>query len=1280
MPIDWVVVGIIIAVVSGGLSYKAARDAQKQAKKAADAMAGVLINKESNIDAIPVIYGERRVGGTRVFVHTEGGDKNDYLYIALVLCEGEIESITNIEIDDRPITDPRYDGLYSYQLFYGTDDQAASSLLSETSKWGPAVAEDPNEYTLSGLAYIAIRLKWDQDQFSGIPDITALVKGKKVLDPRTNTVGWSDNPALCILDYLRNERYGKGLPDANLDWVVSSTTQGSFNVAAEDIESFTVTPYSGGPSGLQLFKCNAVVDTDDPIFQNLEKLLLCCRGFLPYQNGRYSLYIDQAVDAIDYSIQLNESQILDGISIQSEKKEDKFNRVICKFPNPETKYQPDQAIWPTASDLDGNGDSYEDLFLAEDDDEVLVDEIDLEHITNFYAARDFARIFCLRSRNALRVAFTATSEAIDARVGDVISITHDTPGWINKPFQVESISLKYDGTVDLQCVEYDSTLYAYDAASEETTYADTDLPDPFDVDAPTVFAATPGAEVLSDGSINSYVDLTWTASQDAFVSYYEVKVIGNQPSFDKQSFYEETTATAIRFNGLTSGLDYTAKLRAVNTLGVRSGEVSVNFTAVGDDIAPGAPTNVTAQGGLQKVDVFWTNPTDKDLAYVEVKRSGNSTESNAVIVGRSAGNSYTDPRPRGTANYWYWVRSVDTSGNKSATSDTSGWTAAADNPATTLQLANDDFADGIIDFSFFSAGFQSDFTALEGDVVAVESDVSSIDTRLTSAEGTISGQATAISGLQTSVASNDSDITSLSQSLTSLTTTVGNNTTGISSNLASINGVSAQYSVNIDNNGYISGINLISSGIGQGGTPTSAFIVNADQFAIGTTITGQTTVYPFVVYTTAQSVTLPDGTTTTLDAGVYMQFASIGELVANQITTGYFNLANADGMHIRQGKTSPSTSGNGFWLGNESDGSGGQDAKFYIGTSSNYMYFDASLGNPLTASGITVQATDGTVLLDSGGLRSSQGSNLLYNGSFTNGSDGWSTNGSVAFNPTLARAYTDAGEYIQSQQNIQVSPNEPLYIYSDFYGASGYGQIIFYKSDGTTFTQTTISGSLWAPNAAASQQFRVAKIDYPSYSGNPYVYAVARFGTLSGGASTTWHQVGVSKVPPVIDPSYASTYIRSASIDTAQIANLAVEEGKINNLAVSTLKIQDQAVTFPDATYTGTALTIAQNTSGQQTIQTHTTTSTGAPTEVLASFTVENTSNISGSITIRLRRGSTVLSTAVQYLSTVAETSIALAYFDETTSTGSRTYYVTTEGSIGQSITSRYIRTLECKK
>ena len=40
---------------------------------------GILLNKQSNNSNIPVIYGERLVGGTRVFIETSGTD-NEFLY------------------------------------------------------------------------------------------------------------------------------------------------------------------------------------------------------------------------------------------------------------------------------------------------------------------------------------------------------------------------------------------------------------------------------------------------------------------------------------------------------------------------------------------------------------------------------------------------------------------------------------------------------------------------------------------------------------------------------------------------------------------------------------------------------------------------------------------------------------------------------------------------------------------------------------------------------------------------------------------------------------------------------------------------------------------------------------------------------------------------------------------------------------------------------------------------------------------------------------------------
>ena len=681
MPIGWIVAAVV-AVVAGGLSYKAAKDAQKAARKAQDEMAGVLVNKDSNIEPIPVIYGERRIGGTRVYVHTEGGTDvpNLYLYMAIVLAEGPVEDIYDIEIDDFPIDEGRYGTIEELnssnpdrrifrsqqqthknwvyiECWRGQDNQAASDILSDTTNWGV-------NHKLSGVAYLAVRLQWDSDVFSGIPNITAKVKGKKVYDPRTSTTAWSDNPALCIRDYLINTRYGKGLSTSALD-------DTSFEDAADDLDNFTVTPYTGGPSGVKLFKCNAIVNTGDEIFKNLGDMLLGCKGFLPYSNGVYSLYIDQSVASSVMT--LDTSTIIGGIAIKSERKEDKFNRVVCKFPNPETKWEPDQAIWPDS------GSTEETSFLSADGGEILVEEIDLPTITNYYAARDFARIFCLRSRNALRCSLQATSEALNLRIGDRVSVTHPTPSWTAKPFQVEEISLEYDGTVNLQLVEYDSTIYAYDPASEEQTYDDTDLPDPFTVAAVTGLSATAGAEGQSDGTVNAYVDISWTSSDDSFVEFYDVEVVGDELSFTSQSFFEKvvsdnSTTYEVRVVGLTSQIDYIAKVTAVNSAGIRSSTVQTSFTAVRDTVAPSAPTNGGADGGFKQITVKWNNPNDLDFKHVKIQVStNNSTWSDLGVADTESFVHFIDAFG---ATRYYRLASVDFSGNVS--SYTSSFSAATD--------------------------------------------------------------------------------------------------------------------------------------------------------------------------------------------------------------------------------------------------------------------------------------------------------------------------------------------------------------------------------------------------------------------------------------------------------------------------------------------------------------------------------------------------------------------------------------------------------------------------
>ena len=114
---------------------------------------GILVNKKSANGAIPIVYGTRKVGGNIVFLETSGAD-NQYLYMALVLSEGEINDITSIEVNDNQVTftgdladntqvtvassdSNFFDGssLITVEPHFGSDSQTASSLLSTLSSW-----------------------------------------------------------------------------------------------------------------------------------------------------------------------------------------------------------------------------------------------------------------------------------------------------------------------------------------------------------------------------------------------------------------------------------------------------------------------------------------------------------------------------------------------------------------------------------------------------------------------------------------------------------------------------------------------------------------------------------------------------------------------------------------------------------------------------------------------------------------------------------------------------------------------------------------------------------------------------------------------------------------------------------------------------------------------------------------------------------------------------------------------------------------------------------------
>jgi hypothetical protein len=117
---------------------------------------------------------------------------------------------------------------------------------------------------------------------------------------------------------------------------------------------------------------------------------------------------------------------------------------------------------------------------------------------------------------------------------------------------------------------------------------------------------------------------------------------------------------------------------------------------------------------------------------------------------------------------------------------------------------------------------------------------------------------------------------------------------------SSVNGLNAQYSVKLDDNGHVSGFGLSSTDTGAG--PTSAFIVRADRFAVidplstadGIAADGTGTVSP-----TAANIPffIDNGVTyiktaAILDASITN--AKIGTIGADKITTGFLSADRLD--------------------------------------------------------------------------------------------------------------------------------------------------------------------------------------------------------------------------------------------------------------------------------------------------------------------------------------------------------------------------------------------------
>ena len=632
---------------------------------------GILVNKQSNNASIPVIYGERLVGGTRVFIETSGND-NEFLYVALVLSEGEINSIEEIRVDDKVVT---FDGALSdntqrsvassdsnfykdgqsyitIEPHFGTDGQSASSLLSTLSSWG-------SNHKLSGICYLALKFKWNADVFGGIPQVQAKIKGKKVVTLAANlseqTASFSTNPAFCLLDYLRNERYGKGIATSDID------LQSFYD--ASQVCVTQVTPFSGA-STINIFDTNAVIDTSRKVIDNVRDILRGCRGYLPYVQGKYRLVIETTGSA---SVSLGEDDIIGGYALASPTKNSKYNRVIATFINPDRNFQADQVTFPPTDDSSLPSSDQHATMKTADGGFLLEGKFDFKTITSPYQAEEMSEIILRRSRESLGLNITAGFKAYELHIGDIVNITLSSLGFSSKAFRVLSMVFNEDYTIGLTLVEHQDSFYTFATKGQVASTPSTTLPDPFTIQPPASITLSDELIEYADGITITRLNILIGASTDQFVQNYQVEAKKSTES----NFKIISTGSQLNHEllNVVDDINYDVRVKAINSFGVSSTYTSATRKIVGATEIPSDVTDLSVSlVGSNQMELSWTPVLDLDISWYEIRfqnvTSGatwNESTPLAKVVRRKSNSAVVN-----FATGTFCIKAVDKLGNTSA--------------------------------------------------------------------------------------------------------------------------------------------------------------------------------------------------------------------------------------------------------------------------------------------------------------------------------------------------------------------------------------------------------------------------------------------------------------------------------------------------------------------------------------------------------------------------------------------------------------------------------------
>ncbi|EAY4935570.1 DUF1983 domain-containing protein [Salmonella enterica subsp. enterica serovar Mbandaka] len=567
-----------------------------------------------------VVYGRTVSAGTLFFSEEEKGDQTDgeWLHLAITMAGHPLSGVGTIYLGDDDIGS--YPDNATYEVH--NDRQTADPFMLQNC---PSWKED---MIGKGISWLRVSLKFNAEKFpSGIPNIKVEKTGRKVYDPRTGRTEYSNNLALCVLDYYRN--YLK-VPDADINW---DQFQEAANICDE-----TVT--NGDGTTEKRYTLNGEFDLNENKASILEAMLAAGAGEPTYIAGKHGIlvgaYYGPATEVI------TESQLAGDIEIMPEvSQSERVNTINGTFIDPKQTYA--EADFPAVSVSE---------WVAEDGVEISQD-LKLRFVTSEFQAQRLADIKLKRTRISRTMNLTLNLSGYRYRPGMYVKVNFPSLGIINVEMRVTDWRFGVQNGVQITLKQETADVWG-DAIGKP-------------IERPP-FTQLPSGGVAQPQNLKYTVEEIGQVVQ-GILSWQNIgQVVYNKVIIRRNGqmvMSVQVPGTFTRLNGLPKDT-YTAHVIAVNQMGAESPEGYLEFSIE----APPPPSHVDIEQGFFAVTMiprlaaitnvstqfdFWTSGEAK-----LPDTSTSTVEGNASREG--VGTTWTSNQLQAGHTYYWYIRTINAFG------------------------------------------------------------------------------------------------------------------------------------------------------------------------------------------------------------------------------------------------------------------------------------------------------------------------------------------------------------------------------------------------------------------------------------------------------------------------------------------------------------------------------------------------------------------------------------------------------------------------------------------